>query len=241
VFSSLFFRDVRLRTDRSFLESDETPTGTIDNPLSWSWVRGHFERLTKIAPFFVWLFTGGRSDNAALEQNNGIIRYHDIIPPWTKLRLDEYISRIATTMAGKAKQAVVNLNRSAYVLTQDEAQLYSQWNKSNVHFTPPMRDLQRDLSFRYKSLGSNRRQLILQHLLRIDPDCKMSPATVTNTMSGKRAFWKDEQELKTWRQWLDIWNQQPLPDGLPLFPFMIDTLSYRPPNLSSYCKVWCLS
>jgi hypothetical protein len=191
-----------------------TPGGHFYNPLHFPVIRKYIERLIKNAPFFCWLFTGGRSNNSSLEQNNQTIRYNDVVSPWgSKTPIYEWAERMGLTMSGKGRQAIVNLDRSAYELTPSVALMFSEWNKSGVHFTPEMRDMQRELGFRYHSLGPQRRLETFTTLQALSPAVTLTVSQITATMHCRRAFWKDTSELDVWRRWLDTWT---VPDMLAM-------------------------
>ena len=150
---------------------------------------------------------------SAIEQNNGTMRYNDIVPPGRKQRLDDWVNLQGKTMAGKARQSILNLDRSAFQLSPDEALLYSEWNRSGIQFTPQQRDMQRELAFRYTSLGSRRCQVTVGQLVKLDSvvGAALSNAMITQTMTARRAFWKNPSELALWKSWLRLWSSQPDP------------------------------
>jgi hypothetical protein len=86
--------------------------------------------------------------------------------------MDVWAERQGATMAGKARCALLNLDRSAFILTEEEAGLYSQRNKSGVPFTPEMRDMQRDLAHHFSLLGPQHRRMgvLMAALHKIDAE-----------------------------------------------------------------------
>ena len=183
------------------LQPRGTRPGRFLNPVACNAIREAVLRLIRRVPFFVFLFVGRRGNQGAIEQMNKILRHHDFIDLRQKPRLDVFMQIMGNTMRARISVFYRNLDTSAFVLTADEATFFSEWDKSGLDWNPQRRDLARAMVRKYAELRRDRKQ-VSKDLRVIDETCQLTKHQVTATMTGHRAFWRSESELKAWEHWI---------------------------------------
>jgi hypothetical protein len=176
----------------------------VQNPFGDPPIRAHVELIIDASPFFCIMFTDIRPSQKSIEQNNKVLRYHDIVSmPASKSvqRLDEYCAAMASIFRGKTIQQIYNLKKRAFQLTHVEASFYSMWSKSRL-FNEETRELYRELTY-YYSLRNRSTQSVRSDLNDIDPSIAPSLSTISKTMQGQRDFWSDRNEMLMWRAWIE--------------------------------------
>ena len=192
---------IRLAVPLKKLQSRGSRDGYFANPVACGAIREATLRLIRRVPYFVFLFVTHRGHQGAIEQMNKILQYHDFIDFRNKPRLDVFMDIMGKTMRARISVVYRNLDKSAFVLTSDEAMLYSEWDKSGLDWNPQRRDLARAMTRKYAEIKRDRGQVAADlHVL--DETCQLSKKQITDTMCGRRAFWKKPSELKTWERWL---------------------------------------
>jgi len=218
---------VNLHIELSSLVGASEPEMFI-NPLSYPHLRGSIDRLLARAPFFVRLWTSHRGDQGSTEQAFKVLKHHDVTPPRTRASLPEYALRMGPTIRGKILHAYLSLPQASFIISKDEAMLYSEWNKSGLDWNMERKDKLREMFQLYVACNKDR-NFVQAWFSICAPTVHMSLAMITSTMHGSRSFWRDIRELHAWASW--VTSRGELPDDGEVYA--TETMIPDPPRATS--------